>query len=67
MGKLTINDKIKIYELWKSGEKGVSELSRLYHLNLSTVVYITRLADRHGVGVLITNLPITVQSLKRTL
>ena len=51
MGKLTINDKIKIYELWKSGEKGVSELSRLYHLNLSTVVYITRLADRHGVGV----------------
>ena len=51
MGKLTINDKIKIYELWKSGEKGVSELSRLYHLNLSTVVYITRLADRHGVEV----------------
>lgn len=51
MGKLTINDKIKIYELWKSGEKGVSELSRLYHLNLSTIVYITRLADRHGIEV----------------
>ena len=51
MGKLTINDKIKIYELWKSGEKGVSELTRLYHLNLSTVVYMTRLADKHGVEV----------------
>ena len=51
MGKLTINDKIKIYELWKSGEKGVSELSRLYHLNRCTVAYITRLADRHGVEV----------------
>ena len=51
MSKLTINDKIKIYESWKSGEKGVSELSRLYHLNLSTVVYMTRLADKHGVEV----------------
>ena len=51
MKKLTIRDKIKIYELWKSGEKGVSELSRLYDLNLGTVVYIVRLADRHGIEV----------------
>ena len=29
MSKLTISDKIKIYELWKSGEKGVSELSMI--------------------------------------
>lgn len=51
MKKLTVNDKIKIYEFWKSGEKGISELSRLYSLNLSTVIYITRLADRHGIEV----------------
>ena len=32
MSKLTISDKIKIYELWKSGEKGVSELERLFDI-----------------------------------
>jgi len=51
MSKLSIDDKVKIYNEKKQG-KSVTYLAKKYSVNQSVIKYIVRLIDRHGIDVL---------------
>lgn len=51
MGKLTFEDKIKIYQKRKEGIT-LSDLSKQYQVNVSVIKYLVRLIDKHGEDVL---------------
>ena len=51
MGKLTFEDKIKIYQKRKKGTT-LSDLSKQYQVNVSVIKYLVRLIDKHGEDVL---------------
>ena len=51
MGKLTFEDKIKIYQKRKKGTT-LSDLSKQYQINVSVIKYLVRLIDKHGEDVL---------------
>lgn len=54
MEKLSLEDKINIYKKRKSGVS-LSELSRMYEINVDSIKYLCRLVDRHGYEVLCKN------------
>ena len=52
MSKLSKQDKIDIYNLWKNYQVGSGELSRRYDVNISVLNYLVALIDRHGFSIL---------------
>ena len=46
--KLTYEDKLEIYRLWKEEGIGNKRLAKMYSLSSSTAHYIFQLIDRHG-------------------
>ena len=54
MGKLTYEDKIKIYQERKQGNT-ISNISKKYNIRKDLIKYLIRLIDRHGYDILRTN------------
>lgn len=51
--KINFDQKVKIYNEWKSNHKSVAELTNEYNLKShSTLCYLLQLADRHGIEIL---------------
>ena len=51
MGKLRYEDKIQLYNDWRNGIS-VINLVKKYNINKSTVVYLTRIVDKHGFDII---------------
>ena len=54
MSKLSYEDKINLYNDWKAW-KSVVKLTSKYNINRSSVMYLVKLIDKHGVEILRTN------------
>lgn len=52
MSKLSKQDKIKIYNLWKNYGLSLTELNRKYNIGLSSILYLVNLIERHSVAIL---------------
>ena len=50
--KLSYEEKLEIYNDWKVNHKSPDQIARERNLDRSTVQYLVRLADRHGVEIL---------------
>lgn len=66
MAKLTYRDKINLYKEWKKG-KSIAVLIKEYGINRSSVIYLTKLIDKHGYKIIknIKNKKYTIQEKER--
>ena len=51
MSKLSYDEKIELYNNWKNGTS-VINLTKMYNINKSSVIYLIKLIDKHGYDVL---------------
>ena len=51
MSKLSYDEKIELYNNWKNGTP-VINLTKMYNINKSSVIYLIKLIDKHGYDVL---------------
>ncbi|MDF7639072.1 hypothetical protein PT285_06615 [Lactobacillus sp. ESL0791] len=52
MAKLSKQDKVNIYNLWKNYHAGPKELSKKYGVNKNAVTYLVALINKHGLNIL---------------